>query len=79
MNLKKLYRSPEDTYSDTEERAKDYRVMGIGTVWIIDLKTRTGRMCAGEAWTAAQCLHVPGAAIYVELAEIFRSLEAVRV
>jgi Uma2 family endonuclease len=34
--------SPEDSYSDTQERAQDYRAMGVETVWIIDPKTRTG-------------------------------------
>ena len=34
--------SPDDSYSDTQERAQDYRAMGVETVWIIDPKTRTG-------------------------------------
>lgn len=42
--------SPNDTYSDTAERAADYLAMGIKAVWIIDPKNRTGRMCVGEAW-----------------------------
>ena len=37
--------SPDDSYSDTQERAQDYRAMGVETVWIIDPKTRSGRMC----------------------------------
>lgn len=68
--------SPDDTYSDTEERASDYLEMGIKAVWIVDPKTRTGRMCTGQAWTAAQRLDVPGTAIYLDLAEIFRYLDA---
>jgi Uma2 family endonuclease len=67
--------SPDDTYSDTEERAADYLAMGIQAVWIIDPKTRTGRMCVGQAWTAARRLDVPGTAVYVELPEIFRYLD----
>jgi Uma2 family endonuclease len=67
--------SPDDTYSDTEERAADYLAMGIQGVWIIDPKTRTGRMCVGQAWTAAQRLDVPGTAIYIDLPEIFRYLD----
>jgi Uma2 family endonuclease len=39
--------SPDDSYSDTQERAQDYRTMGVETVWIIDPKTRNGRMCSG--------------------------------
>src|SRR6201999_91484 len=33
--------SPDHSYSDTQERAQDYMGMGVGTVWIIDPKTRT--------------------------------------
>lgn len=65
--------SPDDTYSDTEERAADYLAMGIKAAWIIDPKTRTG--CMGEAWTAARRLNVPGTPIYVELPDIFRYLD----
>jgi Uma2 family endonuclease len=63
--------SPDDTYSDTEERAADYQRMGVQTIWIIDPQTRTGRMCAGPDWTAAPRLEVPGTQIYVELAAMF--------
>lgn len=68
--------SPDDTYSDTEERARDYRKMGVGTVWIIDPKTRTGRVCSGAEWVEAARLEVKGTPLYVELAEIFGQLEA---
>jgi Uma2 family endonuclease len=67
--------SPDDSYSDMEERAADYLAMGIRAVWIIDPKTRTGRMCIGEAWIAARRLDVPGTAIHVELPDVFRSLD----
>jgi hypothetical protein len=49
--------------------------MGIQGVWIIDPKTRTGRMCVGQAWTAAGRLDVPATPIYVDLPEIFRYLD----
>src|SRR5579863_1976622 len=58
--------SPEDTYSDTQERAQDYRAMGVETVWIIDPKTRTGRMCSGSKWTQVKRLAVAGTALYVD-------------
>jgi Uma2 family endonuclease len=66
--------SPDDTYSDTQERAQDYRAMGVGTVWIIDPKTRSGRMCSGAEWVEAARLEVKGTPMYVELAEIFSQL-----
>jgi Uma2 family endonuclease len=68
--------SPDDTYSDTQERSQDYRAMGVRTVWIIDPKTRTGRMCAGAEWVEAARLEVKGTPLFVELAEIFSQLTA---
>lgn len=70
--------SPDDTYSDTQERAQDYRDMGVGTVWIIDPKTRTGRMCSGAEWTEAQRLQVSGTPLYVNLDSIFSQIHARR-
>ena len=66
--------SPDDTYSDTQERAQDYREMGVETVWIIDPKTRTGRMCSGMNWVEASRLEVKGTPLYVNLPEIFSQL-----
>jgi Uma2 family endonuclease len=66
--------SPDDSYSDTQERAQDYRAMGVETIWIIDPKTRTGRMCRGAEWIEAGRLDVTGTQIVVELADIFRQL-----
>jgi Uma2 family endonuclease len=68
--------SPDDTYSDTQERAQDYRQMGVQTVWIIDPKTRTGRMCSGAEWTEAKRLVVAGTPLYVDLDEIFRQINS---
>jgi Uma2 family endonuclease len=66
--------SPDDTYSDTQERAQDYRAMGVETVWIIDPKTRTGRMCSGKEWIESSRLEVKGTPLYVNLPEIFSQL-----
>jgi len=68
--------SPDDSYSDTQERAQDYRAMGVETVWIIDPKTRTGRMCCGAEWREAARLEVKGTALFVDLPEIFSQLTA---
>jgi Uma2 family endonuclease len=68
--------SPDDSYSDTQERAQDYRAMGVETVWIIDPKTRTGRMCAGREWVEAERLEVKGSALYVNLSEIFSQVRS---
>jgi Uma2 family endonuclease len=66
--------SPEDSYSDTQERAQDYRAMGVETVWIIDPKTRTGRMCSGTEWVEASRLEVKGTPLYANLPEIFSQM-----
>jgi len=63
--------SPDDTYSDTQERAVDYRAMGVEIVWIVDPKTRTGRMCSGVEWTEARQLVVAGTPLSVDLDDIF--------
>jgi Uma2 family endonuclease len=68
--------SPDDTYSDTQERAQDYRAMGVDTVWIIDPKTRSGRMCVGPEWVESSRLEVKGAPLFVELPELFRRISA---
>ncbi len=66
--------SPDDTYSDTQERAADYLRMGIPCLWIIDPKTRTGRMGSGADWIAASRLTVPSTDLYVDLETIFAGI-----
>jgi Uma2 family endonuclease len=66
--------SPDDSYSDTQERAQDYRAMGVKTIWIIDPKTRSGRMCSGMEWVESSRLEVRGTPLYVDLREIFSQL-----
>lgn len=67
--------SPDDSYSDTQERAQDYRQMGVETIWIIDPKTRTGRVCTGAQWIEAARLEVCNTPLFVELANIFRQID----
>jgi Uma2 family endonuclease len=69
--------SPDDTYSDTQERAQDYRTMGVETVWIIDPKTRTGRTCSGQEWVESSRLEAKGTPMYVNLPDIFSQLKSV--
>ncbi|HWG20213.1 MAG TPA: Uma2 family endonuclease [Terracidiphilus sp.] len=66
--------SPDDSYSDTQERAQDYRTMGVETVWIIDPKTRTGRMCSGMDWVESPRLAVKGTPLFVDLPKIFSQM-----
>ena len=66
--------SPDDSYSDTEDRARDYHSMGVETVWIVDPKTRTGRMCSGAEWVESSRLEVKKTAIFVNLPNIYSQL-----
>lgn len=70
--------SPDDTYSDLEERVTDYRRMGVKAIWAIDPKTRSGRMCLGDDWKSARRLEVPGTPIFVELDDLFSWLDRPR-
>jgi Uma2 family endonuclease len=63
--------SPDDSYSDTQERAKDYLKMGVETIWIIDPATRSGRVCSGREWVECDRLQVKGTPLYVDLPEQF--------
>jgi len=67
--------SPDDSYSDLQERCQDYRQMGVETVWIIDPKTRSGRMCSEAEWVAAERLGVADTPIHVQLDELFAQIE----
>jgi Uma2 family endonuclease len=70
--------SPDDSYSDTQERAQDYRNMGVETVWIIDPKTRTGRVCSGSDWHQSPRLEVAGTSLFVDLQAIFDQIQSSR-
>ena len=67
--------SPSDTYGEMKKRVADYQKMGAQAIWIIDPGTRTGQMCEGAIWTTAGRLTVAGTPIYVELDDLFRSLD----
>ncbi len=66
--------SPDDTYSDTQQRAPDYLRMGAKTIWIIDPQSRTARLCTGLSWTETTRLEVPETPIYVNTETLFAPL-----
>ncbi len=70
--------SPDDTYFDTQERAQDYLSMGVEMVWVIDPKSRTGRMCKGNIWQEDPTLRVPGTPIHVDLDAIFQHMSELK-
>jgi Uma2 family endonuclease len=67
--------SPDDSYAETQKRASDYLAMGVGTIWIIDPVSRTGRSCVGNSWMEDKTLRVQGTAIWVSLPELFERLD----
>ena len=66
--------SPDDSYSDTQQRAQDYVRMGVQTIWIIDPESRTARICTGANWTETSRLEVPGTPIFVDTETLFAPL-----
>ena len=68
--------SPEDTYSELQERCEDYLRMGVETIWLIDPATRSGRMCTAAGWVAAERLEVAGTPIYADLAPLFAQIQS---
>jgi hypothetical protein len=46
----------------------------VQTIWIIDPKTRTGRMCSGAEWVESLRLEVEGTPLYVDLPDLFSQL-----
>ena len=67
--------SPDDSYSDTQERALDYLRMGVETIWIIDPRTRSARICSENNWQSVSRLEVAGTPIHIEIAELFAYLD----
>ncbi len=67
--------SPDDTYSSLEERCQDYLAMGVGTIWIVDPRTRTGRVCLATGWVSSPRLQVAGTPIHVDLPSLFAALQ----
>ena len=67
--------SPDDTYSELQERCEDYLRMGVQTIWLIDPATRSGRMCTSAGWIAADRLEVPDTPIHVDLAPLFAQIQ----
>jgi Uma2 family endonuclease len=68
--------SPDDSYSSLQERCQDFLAMGVETVWIVDPRTRSGRMCLSQGWVPAARLEVAGTPIFVDLTELFAQLGA---
>ncbi len=68
--------SPANSYSDLRKRAKDYQVMGIKNLWLIDPDTRTAQTCEGAFWVERERLEVEGTGIYLDLTALFAALDS---
>jgi Uma2 family endonuclease len=70
--------SPDDSYSELEERCRDYEALGVLTIWIIDPRTRTARLRHTNRWTETLRLEVPGTPIYADMEQLFADLDRSR-
>jgi Uma2 family endonuclease len=67
--------SPDDTYTETERRAQDYRRMGIENIWLIDPESWTARVCREDAWVETMRFTVEGRPIYLDVTVLFARLD----
>ncbi len=67
--------SPSDSYSEIDERMRDYASMGVPNLWIIDPQQRVARERRGDAWVDVVRLTVPGSPIYVDIPALFTRLD----
>ena len=68
--------SPEDRQSKVQEKIDDYRNFGVANIWIIDPVKRLGWDCSDGNWTRTERLAVAGSPVYLDIAELFRELDA---
>jgi Uma2 family endonuclease len=70
--------SPDDTYSRTWEKAKDYRKMGIENIWLIDPATRSGQASTPEGWRETLEFAIEGSPVSLNLVDVFNKLDRSR-
>jgi Uma2 family endonuclease len=68
--------SPEDTYSQIQARAQDYRKMGVENIWLIDPATRSGQAAVPQGWRDTLEFSIPGTPIQLSLTDIFARLDS---
>jgi Uma2 family endonuclease len=65
---------PEDRVRRYNDRLEDYRAMGVKNIWVLDPATQTGfDWIAG--WHGVQRFEAAGTPIYLDVREIFDSLQ----
>jgi Uma2 family endonuclease len=68
--------SPEDTYSRTQVKCRDYMAMGVPEVWIFDPEERIAFVKRGETSTEHRegTLRLEGTEVVIDLAELFAAM-----
>jgi Uma2 family endonuclease len=67
--------SPEDRRSKMNQKIADYQAFGVQNIWVIDPREKSGWDVSSGQWIAADRFAVSGTPVYLDLAELFTSLE----
>lgn len=67
--------SPNDRMSEMHEKIEDYLAMGVEAVWVVDPRRRISLIADRQGTRPTQVLEFPGAAIQVNVTEIFAELD----
>ena len=67
--------SASNSMSEMLKKLKDYELLGIPNVWIIDPDTRTGQSCRGIALTETTRFTVADTPIYLDLPMLFAQFD----
>ncbi|MBT9331094.1 Uma2 family endonuclease [Paracidobacterium acidisoli] len=67
--------SPEDSYSQIREKCRDYRLMGVENIWLIDPSTRSGQAAIPQGWQDTLEFGIPETPIRLSLEDLFARLD----
>ena len=68
--------SPEDRQSGVQEKIEDYCDFHVPNIWIVDPIKRLGWDCSDGNWTRRERFEVADSAIYLDLSDLFKELDA---
>ena len=68
--------SPANSMSDMLRKLEDYEYMRIPNIWIIDPKTRSGRLCRGREMTQTKRFTVAGMPVYLDVDALFAEFDS---